>query len=75
MTQRRINGYIWRQEIARAQSANRSARSYCRRILDEQPGPALAAFLMAQIGLALAEIGEALAALKEIAAERRLGDG
>jgi lipopolysaccharide biosynthesis regulator YciM len=61
-----IAGYTWNRELARARSADNAARSYLRRILDERPGPALAAFYIAQIGIALGEIADALSTLEHI---------
>ncbi len=65
-TPKRIGGYIWRQEIVRARQAQRQARTFLQRILDERPGPALAAMYLAQIGSALAEIADALTEIERI---------
>ena len=65
-TPRKLHGYIYRQELARARAANTEARAYTARILDERPGPALAALYVAHIGIALGNISDALNQLATI---------
>ena len=64
---RKIGGYIWRQELARAQQSNKLAREALRRIIDERPGPQLLALLLSKAALALGENLEALQELERIA--------
>lgn len=63
MVRRQTTGYVMRQEVNRAINANRLARMALQRILDEQPGPAAQAMLIAKTAAAL---GENLEALREI---------
>lgn len=63
MVRRQATGYVMRQEVNRAINANRLARMALQRILDEQPGPAAQAMLIAKTAAAL---GENLEALREI---------
>lgn len=65
-TPQRIGGYTYRQQIARGNVAERTARQYTEKLLDERPGPALAAMYVARIGLALGEIADVLAELERI---------
>lgn len=65
-TPQSIGGYVFRQQIARMRSADNTARQYVARILDERPGPALAAVYIARIGVALGEIAEAIGELERI---------
>ena len=66
-TPQKIGGYAYRQHIARARSAASTARRHLQRLLDERPGPALAATYLARIGLAIGEIDESLTGLAQIA--------
>ena len=61
-----IAGYTWKRELARVRSCVNDARSYLRRILDDRPSPALAAFYVAQIAVSLGEITTALDELETI---------
>ena len=65
-TPQQIGGYTYRQHIAEARQASTLARRYIERILDEQPGPALAAVYLGRISLALGEIAEAIGELERI---------
>lgn len=68
---RKIGGYIWRQEVARAQMANKRARAALRRIVDERPGPQLTALLLSKAALALAENLDALQELERIIGNKK----
>ena len=72
-TAKRIGGYVYRQEVARVRAATATARGYVERILNEKPGPALTAFYLAHIGVALGEITEATADLDAIGRGDGLG--
>ena len=70
-TSQLIGGYTYRYQIARTRCADHTARQYIGRLLDEHPGPALAATYIARIGLALGEISEAVDELERIGREAR----
>lgn len=65
-TPQRIGGYTYRQQIARGNAAEHAARQYTQKLLDEHPGPALAAMYVARIGLALGEIADVFGELERI---------
>lgn len=65
-TAKLIGGYVYRQHVARVRSETARARGYIERLIDERPGPALTALYLAQVGLALGEIGDAVTSLDEI---------
>lgn len=65
-TPAKIGGYNYRQHIATARSADSTARRYITRLLDERPGPALAAMYLTRIGLALGDIAAAITGLEQI---------
>jgi hypothetical protein len=65
-TQPVAGGYVWRQEVATIRSSVREARGLLGRLLDERPGPALAALYLAQIGVALLRVLEAAEALERV---------
>lgn len=66
-THQKIGGYIYRQHIACCRAATAVARRHIQRLLDDHPGPALAAVCLARIGLALGEIDAAITGLEQIA--------
>ncbi len=66
MTRRKVNGYMWRQELARARQANKTARRALQKIIDERPSPALTAIYITEAALALGLNFEALQALEQI---------
>ncbi len=68
-TPRKVGGYIFRQELARAIRANRSARLALGRILEE-PGPRLTALYLAQAARELAENFDALMEMRQILDEK-----
>jgi hypothetical protein len=74
-TPQQIGGYTYRQQIASARQASATARRYVERILDEQPGPALAAVYLARIGLALGQITETFGELERIGRNARAHRG
>ena len=69
MTKKRVGGYAFRQEIARARLANSRARAAVRRMVEEQPGPQLTALLAAKMANALGEILDALDEIERICRE------
>ena len=69
MTKPKVDGYLWRQELAQAIRANRMARKALSRILGENPSQLQMAVLLALVGRYLAENLDALVQLKEIAKE------
>ncbi len=62
-------GYNYRQQIARARSANTRAREYVRRILEEKPGPQLTALYLAGLAVALGDNDNAIVQLEHIGKE------
>lgn len=69
MSRKRPGGYVFRQEVVRAQNANRTARDALRRLLDERPGTQATAMLIAKAAQALSENLDALHALDAIGRE------
>lgn len=72
---RKIDGYIWREQVATAMRANRRAMRAVGAILDERPGPTRLAELLAQTSRYLHEGLGALVALQEISNRKGDGDG
>lgn len=66
-----VGGYIWRSRCVVIRSSVTEARKLLGRLIDDRPGPTLAALYLAQIGVALLRITEALAEL-EATTERAL---
>jgi len=60
---RKLLGYIMRQQVERAISANKVARKRLREILENNTGPQLRALHLAQVGN---ELGANLDALREM---------
>jgi len=69
MTQRKVGGYGWAQEINRAIRANDKARAAVRRILDDRPGPQMMALMLAEIAICLSENRAALEEVNRIGKE------
>ena len=77
MTKRKVGGYIYRQELARAIMANRAARRALAQIIDEVPGgigQARLLLLLALVGNHLSNNLDALMQLQEII-QRGRNDG
>ena len=66
MTRRKPGGYVFRQEIQRVVIANRTAREALRRVVEESPGPATLALLIARVFASLVEILEAIREIEKI---------
>lgn len=67
VTPARPGGYNYRQQINRTRRANNHARGYVARLLEEHPGPALAAMYLAHVAVSLGEIADAVTQLEQIA--------
>ncbi len=65
-----VGGYTWRQEVQVIRSSVREARTLLGHLLDEHPGPALAALYLAQLGTTQLRILEAVQELAEIGGRR-----
>ena len=65
-TPRKVGGYVFRQELARAINANREARRAIGRLLDGEVTPRLLALYVAKAARALAENLDALREIEEI---------
>lgn len=63
MTKRRVGSREYKAEITRAVNANKAARVALKRIIDEKPGAATMALLIAKAASAL---GENLEAIREL---------
>jgi thioredoxin-like negative regulator of GroEL len=74
-TQKRVGGYVYREQVARGRRALAVTREYVRRLLDERPGAAQTAMYLAQVGLAVGEAEAALTVLDEIGRGQRMGNG
>jgi predicted Zn-dependent protease len=61
-----IGKNLYNQEIVRGRNAAKEARRALRRILDEQPGPAMTNMLLAAAALSLGEIEAVLNELDKI---------
>ena len=59
-----VGGYTWRQQVGIIRSSVQEARILLGHLLDERPGPALAALYLAQIGVALLRVLEAATVLE-----------
>jgi len=59
-------GYNYRQQLNRARQANTRARDYVRRLLEERPGPQLAALYLAGLAVALGDNDNAILELEQI---------
>jgi hypothetical protein len=71
-TPRATGGYIWREEVQRARVANRRAREFIRRLLDDrQIGPTVQAVYLAQIAIELGVIEEVISDIDKIGTEKR----
>jgi predicted Zn-dependent protease len=55
-----------RQEVVRAENANKAAREYLRRLFDDRPGVEASAILVTRASLALSENLEALREIDRI---------
>lgn len=66
MTERKVSGYIWRQELARAIRANRQAREALKQVLEDEPHGVALMWLLAQVAQRLGEERDALAELQQI---------
>ena len=64
---RKVGGYIWNEEVNNAIRANEAARRAVGQILDEDPGSARRALLLALIARYLGDNLESLRKLQEIA--------
>jgi predicted Zn-dependent protease len=67
-----VGGYTWRQECSTIRASIQEARNLLGRLLDERPGPALAALYLAQIGVALLRVMEAAEALERVGERKQL---
>lgn len=70
MTERKIGGYLYREQINRAENATRATRVALHQLIDTEPGPQRTAALVAKAAVAQMEILEALAELKAITGQR-----
>ncbi|KPL74566.1 hypothetical protein [Bellilinea caldifistulae] len=70
MTEKKIGGYVFRQELSRARLANRVIRESLKRLVEEFPHQR-AANLVAKAGTALAENMEALDEIEAILSRNR----
>jgi hypothetical protein len=71
MTIKKVGGYIFQQELTRAKNSNRLARTMLRRIVDENPGAASMAMMIAKTANALGENLEALQEIEQISQSAR----
>ncbi len=60
-----VGGYTWRSEVKTIRNSVRDARALLEKLLHEHPGPALAALYLAQIGVALLRVLEAVGELEK----------
>jgi hypothetical protein len=65
-----VQGYAWNQEIVRARNSVRSVRQSLRRMIEEDPEPAVRSNLMARMAAANAECEDALVEIERIAQTR-----
>jgi len=66
MTERKVGGYIWRQELARAVRANRLARRALKQVLEDEPHGVALMWLLANVAQYLGDERDALAELQQI---------
>lgn len=62
-----VQGYAWNQELVRARNSVRSVRQNLRRMIEEDPEPAVKYNLMARMAAANAECEDALVEIEKIA--------
>lgn len=74
-SRRKVDGYIWRQELNKAFYSTRAARAAVGKILDEDPGHARLALLLALISQHLGDTLDSLHQLQEFKTQTKNNGG
>lgn len=69
MPRRKIDGYIFRQQIVTMRQAVGIIRHSLRRLNDEKPGPQTSAMLIAKAAMALSEIQDGLVEVERLVSD------